>query len=271
MRQPRSTILRGCRALLLPAGLLSILKAATFRNVSTVPAYNIFNYAIGLFGFTASMKLIELTFLKSRPQRRVLKKHPIKKGDAPPASNGETVRTEQMPGIRDALSYLADPRGICWDTGLEAFFAPETRDLSNAKNFLRQTLWRAVTCFMIFDIAQTLLQCIPNTTLGTPQGGSIFFSHLSPIPRYAVSTILSVTTCWVIYFAMDAIHCMITIVAVGLFKQDPSEYPPLFWNPWQATSLRNFWSKRWHAAFKVSGPLHSSYSGRIIDTFPLLA
>jgi hypothetical protein len=253
MRQPKSFILKALRLFLLPSGLLSILKATTFCNVSTRPAYNVYNYAVGLFGFTASMKLIELTFLESRPQRKPVQNH-HKKDPKPQQSNGLKHHNEPQPGILDALSYLADPRGIRWDTGNDSFFGPEPRDLTNRSKFLSQTFWWTVCCFLFFDTAQTILQCIPNTTFGTPQGGSIFFQDLSPIPRYTVSTIISVTTCWVIFFAMEAIHGMITLVCVGLFGQDPAEYPPLFWRPWQACSLRNFWSKRWHAGFKVSLP-----------------
>lgn len=42
------------------------------------------------------------------------------------------------------------------------------------------------------------------------------------------------------------VYYLVTLLAVFLLHHDPTSWPPIFDQPWAATSLHDFWSKRWH-------------------------
>ncbi|KAI6138128.1 hypothetical protein BKA82DRAFT_4021827 [Pisolithus tinctorius] len=37
-----------------------------------------------------------------------------------------------------------------------------------------------------------------------------------------------------------------TFFGVAVLQQDPAQWPPVFYEPWNADSLRDFWGYRWH-------------------------
>ncbi len=52
------------------------------------------------------------------------------------------------------------------------------------------------------------------------------------------------------YCALQSEYDAATLIGVVVFRQDPSEWPPLFDDPWLSTSLSQFWARRWHQVFK---------------------
>ncbi|KAF9267677.1 hypothetical protein L218DRAFT_640526 [Marasmius fiardii PR-910] len=42
------------------------------------------------------------------------------------------------------------------------------------------------------------------------------------------------------------------LACIMLLQQTPSQWPPIFDSPLKATSVTNFWSKRWHQIFRHS-------------------
>jgi hypothetical protein len=54
------------------------------------------------------------------------------------------------------------------------------------------------------------------------------------------------------YAVIQWIYDLNTINVILLFRQSPSQWPPLFDAPWRATSLSKFWGKGWHQLFRSS-------------------
>lgn len=220
IKQPRDALGETIRMLLLPFGLYAYLVSSTFRDFSMgVPGLNPVNYAIGLGGFTSSMKLVEMTFLRKSPKR-----------DGAPAS------------WRDVLSYLSDPRGIHWDVDSKPPRAAERRNVKNKKMFLSTTLWWLVQDLVIADLCQVVFEVV-QPSIATAKGGSIFDPTL-PVPhRYIVSSLLTITMGLEVYVAIDGGYQAFTLGSVGLFGGDPVDYPPIFDKPWAATSVRQLWTR----------------------------
>ncbi|KAG8905497.1 hypothetical protein FRB99_008842 [Tulasnella sp. 403] len=253
-------IAQATRFLLLPLGIYSVLVVCTSRDYSSgIPALNAYNYGIGLLGFVTAMKLIEVTFLKQPPKRVVaLPRVTTPESDDTSSSGGNSkngakdcFREEVIPpSVSEAFAYLCDPRGISYDFGARAFQPPEWRDVNNRTTFLLSTLWRVILRSCAMDAIQVAFRMIPGTTIGSPQGGSIFIPSL-PLPwRYVVSSAITIATGFCVYCGLNIGHDLITLFRVGVLGDDPSYYPPLFWRPWEAASLRELWSKRWHALFR---------------------
>lgn len=202
-------------------------------------------------------------FLRQRPKRVDVRAAEKKKtDDEKPLSNGNGVQNgqnghlgpvtngwhggESEPDVTwtEVFWYLCDPRGITYDFGATAFKAPEWRDVNNRTSFLLSTVWQVARLLIMLDIFQTLMQSIPGTTAGTPQGGSIYIDGVSTPLRYLISTLMSLSMGSAIYCGMDMMHDVFTLASVGLFGQDPAEHPPLFWEPMKGTSLHQLWGRR---------------------------
>jgi hypothetical protein len=67
-----------------------------------------------------------------------------------------------------------------------------------------------------------------------------------------------------IYAAIQAMYQFSALFSLIFFRHSPSQWPPLFDHPWFATSLSQFWSRRWHQLFK---DIFVSFGG---DTLALL-
>lgn len=44
----------------------------------------------------------------------------------------------------------------------------------------------------------------------------------------------------------EMVYQLVTLVMISVAQHHPSSWPPLFDAPWAATSLHEYWSKRWH-------------------------
>jgi len=45
-------------------------------------------------------------------------------------------------------------------------------------------------------------------------------------------------------------YYMLSFWGLLVFRNDPTEWPPIFDSPWLSTSLAEFWAQRWHQAFR---------------------
>jgi hypothetical protein len=52
---------------------------------------------------------------------------------------------------------------------------------------------------------------------------------------------------------------ILTLVCVGLLGHNPASWPPLFDEPWLATSLADFWGKRWHQTLRETFFIFGGY------------
>ncbi|KAF9067196.1 membrane bound O-acyl transferase family-domain-containing protein [Rhodocollybia butyracea] len=140
-------------------------------------------------------------------------------------------------------------RGIGWNWS-QVHLAPETRPTSSKTTFVLWTLASLCLHIPVFDALHYAVQSFGPTTFGTINGGSIFDDTLSPLLRYSRSTFISFLSGLVIYCAIRITYDVATVFGIVVLRQHPTQWPPIFNSPWRATSLSQFWSKRWHQLFR---------------------
>jgi hypothetical protein len=64
------------------------------------------------------------------------------------------------------------------------------------------------------------------------------------------SSIIATLCAFGVYSVLSATEGLFTVLGVLLFWQHPNQWPPSFDSPWRATSLRDFWSRRWHQWYR---------------------
>lgn len=165
--------------------------------------------------------------------------------------------TTEKPGVpaltqslKDATDLCFNLRGIGWDWSHGLKVPPETRDTSSRSRFILSTIWWTLQSTFLFDISLYAVQWFSPTTFGSPAGGSIFEDTLPPLMRYARAASITTLFGFVAYWMIDCLYHGFTIVGVLIFKQHPSEWPPLFDRPFLSSSLNEFWSTRWHQGFR---------------------
>ncbi|KAK0450438.1 uncharacterized protein EV420DRAFT_1563554 [Desarmillaria tabescens] len=122
---------------------------------------------------------------------------------------------------------LTSLRGIGWNWGANVYIPPERRPTSSR---------------FVLPVRSRL------TRLASVGGGTILDGPL-PTLRSTYITLLSVV---VMYCAMQSEYDAATP------SWHPTEWPPLFDDPWLSTSLSQFWARRWHQALK---PVYVSFGG----------
>ncbi|KAK7051026.1 hypothetical protein VNI00_005138 [Paramarasmius palmivorus] len=151
----------------------------------------------------------------------------------------------------DAFHLLCSARGIGWNWSKGLHVPAHTRPTSGRVIFLLYTTTSLIAHLMAMDIIHYYIQTFPQLHLtACPRGATIFAEELPPLQRYALSTYISLLAGPVIYCTVQLGYDLATIIGVGIFQQNPMDWPPMFDHPWKATSLRDFWAKRWHQFFR---------------------
>ncbi|KZT08763.1 uncharacterized protein LAESUDRAFT_735884 [Laetiporus sulphureus 93-53] len=162
-------------------------------------------------------------------------------------------------GIRDAFEVAFTMRGIGWDFGVGLYVPPDPRPQERGP-FLKATASSLLWHYLIVDICNSLLKLTPG--VGSPSGGSMFYTSL-PIPlRYVVSTGIHIVCGTLLMCGMDAVNELLTLIFVALFSQSPAAWPPISHAPWCSTSLHELWGHRWHQALRYVFFVFGGYAGR---------
>jgi len=199
-----------------------------------------------------SMRAIEWTFYQ-KPLRRMHTTSTLYNGDALSVKNNhEKARPTLRNALWDACDLMSNFRGIDWNWSQGIHLPKETRPTSSTRAFLTRTSLSAIVHFAIFDISVHYVRAFSPATFGGPYGGSIFDTSLPPIARYARSSAVTLLSGIMFYAVIQWIYDLNTINIVLLFRQSPSQWPPLFDAPWGATSVSDFWGKGWHQLFRSS-------------------
>lgn len=149
----------------------------------------------------------------------------------------------------DACDLISNFRGINWNWSHGSYIPVETRSTKSTLRFLAHTVLSAVLHCAILDISISVVRSFSPTTFGSPDGGSIFDGSL-PFLRYARSTTITIWSGIIFYAAIQMVYDLNTINFILLFRQSPSQWPPIFDAPWAATSVSEFWGRRWHQLFR---------------------
>ncbi|GJJ14066.1 hypothetical protein Clacol_008323 [Clathrus columnatus] len=151
--------------------------------------------------------------------------------------------TTFMVALSEANTLMSTVRGIGIEHGKAIPLPPETRSLEK-RLFLKATFFMFLRSYILFDLLEFTLKLTPP--LRTYKGGSIYVESL-PIPqRLILAMFIHISTGCFIIEVMQAAYFFATLMGVGVLNQSPSLWPPIFYHPWQAESLQEFWGKRWH-------------------------
>ena len=148
--------------------------------------------------------------------------------------------------LLDAIDLSVNLRGIGWSWSRLPI--PPTESRPSLTFFLR-TLVSSLFHLVLLDVTHRLLQLFGPNTIDSPVGGSIFDPSLSPLHRYSFSTLITFTVGFMIYASMQVIYQLFSLFSIILLSHSSSQWPPLFDHPWLATSLSQFWARRWHQLF----------------------
>ncbi len=148
----------------------------------------------------------------------------------------------------DALDLVVNLRGIGWSWSKGLKLPGETRNTSSKPAFLLSTLKSFLFYLLAFDICHYVVQSFGPQTIASARGGSIWDPSLHPFMSLLRSFIISGLSGMTIHLSITAAYHFITILGV-LLGQSPNAWPPLFFNPYIATSILDFWG-RWHQLFR---------------------
>ncbi|GAB1522398.1 hypothetical protein RhiTH_005514 [Rhizoctonia solani] len=254
--------------------LVSIALASTWNLCTnyalTDPWMNTFNFGICVAGFTTFMKLVEITVLHK-----------------PPKYNGGVPCSEPSflcaRCLKNSISYMLDIKCMYWENDSLCPVPSDDRGDASHLQFYTHTFLLFIKHLLICDTLHTIIESIG--TLGTPQGDTIFRRTFAitknlklSVPHPAISAVYIAFMVGVfIWHFMSTVHCLCTLFTAPLACLPPSispysrpaavlkkEWPPLFDNPLAATSVRDFWSRRWHACFRRNFFITGAKPGAIV-------
>ena len=171
---------------------------------------------------------------------------------------GTMLRTPRLRGRPDAQSKLPQPlplffpgtwtpieldvllnmRGIGWQSGTP----PPSTGACSRRRWLLGRVRSFVSTLLLLDTLEAVL----HHPMLDPSRTAFYASHLGG----CVLTLLCGVT---IYTALQAGSGLVSVLAVGLMRQDVARWEPgLLSSPWEAESVSEFWSCRWHHLFRQS-------------------
>ncbi|KAG2340937.1 hypothetical protein BDR05DRAFT_966180 [Suillus weaverae] len=137
-----------------------------------------------------------------------------------------------------------------WDWSQGLYVPPETHSTSSRLAFSTSALVSGLKHSLLCGAIHSTVQSFSPHTFGSVDGGTIFDDSLPPHLRYLRSSTIATLCAFSIYSVLQAGYELTIVLCVLLFRQHPDQCPPSFHSPWRATSLREFWSRRWHQWFR---------------------
>ncbi|KAG1859128.1 hypothetical protein C8R48DRAFT_714675 [Suillus tomentosus] len=148
--------------------------------------------------------------------------------------------------VLDTIDLICNPRGCGWDWSQGLYIPPETHPTSSRLAFATSVLVSGLKHSFLCGALHSAVKSFSPDTFGSVDGGTIFDDSLPPHLRYLRSSIIATLCAFTSYSILQASYEITTVICVLIFRQHPDQWPPSFDSPWRATSLREFWSRRWH-------------------------
>lgn len=144
-----------------------------------------------------------------------------------------------------AGNLAVGPRELDWQGPSKPKTLRKPYPFQRRSSFIRH---RALSFGLHLVLSDFLLLALQSFSpeIGTPEGGSVFDPSLPASRRYLRSTLMTLFLGSSIYTMTRTFYDGISVVGVFIFRQSPSQWPPLFSSPWRATSLKELWGERWH-------------------------
>lgn len=232
------------RLAVLPLTLWMTFRGAT--RVDTIVMFNndrliYWNQGLVLILMVMGMRAIAWSFQR-KPFRRV------------------TVTTSQVEATQtpssiiqlaiDAFELILNLRGCGWNWSKGLKLPPETRPTSSTAAFILSIFISLILYTVIFDVFHYSVQWFSPLTLGSAKGGTIFDLSIPFAQRYLRSSTITFLSGLTIYGALQVAYHVCTLLGVLVFRQHILLWPPMFKDPWFATSLTEFWAECWHQLFR---------------------
>ncbi|KAF9446307.1 hypothetical protein P691DRAFT_804382 [Macrolepiota fuliginosa MF-IS2] len=237
---------RSLRVTLLPVSLWSFFRTATHidlvHGLKHREGLVYWNQGLLLAMTTAAGRCITWSY-QQKPFRRLYRIP----GEVRLKDSSTVDRLDRLWDAFDLASNLRG-HGWSWSRGLQV--PQETRPTHPRSAFLFTTLSNFIKYMLIADHIHWIIQWFGPTTLGAPLGGTIHDFSLPPIHNLFRSTLLSFLCGLLVCASIQTAYEFLTLVGVGIFNQHPLQWPPMFDSPWLATSLTEFWARRWHQIFR---------------------
>jgi hypothetical protein len=243
------------RFALLPVTLLCAYRAGSSLDLSFgIPNYRYLNQGLVLAIFTLSMRSTAWAFANKPYKRIALQPNKTFNGDATSSStNNQLTNVDDTPlstATWNAWDLSVNLRGIGWNWAYGLRIPKSSREAESKLEFLLSTFVKLLFYALAFDATSGAARDFSPETFGSVDGGTIFDASLPPLSRYTRSTIVTILSGWTAYFVIELVYQIHAIEFVLLFRQTPSQWPPLFDTPWLSTSLTSFWGHRWHQLFR---------------------
>jgi hypothetical protein len=174
-------------------------------------------------------------------------KKPLKRYELPKGQGQDTPveRPLSLPTtLLDAFELLCNPRGIGWLWSRTPFPRRSTPSPSIAATSAQLLL----ECTAI-DASQHIIQYV-CPSVNNPGGGSLFDPSLGPVRSIAWAAFATFWGGVWVYASVDAGYLIAMLIGRLVFRQPASQWPPFMRRPWLSTSIREFWSYRWHQALR---------------------
>ncbi|KAH9481892.1 O-Mevalon transferase yanI [Psilocybe cubensis] len=178
-----------------------------------------------------------------------------------PESGGRITQKPLKERIRWAFYLYTNIRGIGW-AHEPAFLHPAPSRSTPIRAFVIRRLFYALLCAAVEFISYVLLAS--NPALNTP--GKVAFSA-APFHWRVMGTLAFGGASSSRIFCVS---CVVSAVVVGLGFSTPERWPSLFGSPFQAWSVRQFWSMASDAEKGTSKPTSSPSSNSPLQTLSKL-
>ncbi|KIY50443.1 hypothetical protein FISHEDRAFT_38708, partial [Fistulina hepatica ATCC 64428] len=247
-RRPNTHFLR---IMILPIAMLSAVASSCRYYFNSEPNIMLgLNWSTGLLALVGVGRAIRYAI----PRKGILKVGEIEPGLFKDGSTREQIVSWAPAWLYDSVELLATGRGLGWEFGEGVYIPPYNKPLER-NAFLRATCLEFAKYFFTYDILETFLKLFPG--VGSPEGGSMYYSNLAPVPRFLVATCIHSAMGYFVYAMFQLYYSLFALIGVGLCRSDPASWPPLFSSPLFCASMHELWAQGWqqllHPTFYVWG------------------
>ncbi|KIK92099.1 hypothetical protein PAXRUDRAFT_830283 [Paxillus rubicundulus Ve08.2h10] len=196
---------------------------------------------IGSLSSISTVHQASMFIITTRTLQWTLQKEPLKRHIRPAGATPSIVM--------DALDLTVNLRGYGWDWSKGLYVPRETRPSTHTK-FVAYAIFSAGLHAFLCGVLHSALQSFSPDAFGPTIGGTIFDETLPFFANYLRASIISTLVAFGLYCAMQLGYDLCIIPAVLILRQDPAQWPPAFERPWLATSVGDFWGRRWHQFYR---------------------
>jgi hypothetical protein len=223
---------------------------ASAFGLSNALRISFLNFMFVLALWAIGLRCFEWTFIIDKPLRRY--EMPLEKKS----------RKERPPTLfnvlNDAVDLLFNFRGLGWAWSSEPFYEDP-----NPPRSIPHQFFKLAVKVVSLDATHYLVQLIRPSAYRL-EGDTIFDYTLDPLPHFL--TVLSISACGMIliYSSVDIMYQFCALIGQILFGQSLAQWPRIANRPWLATSVTEFWGRRWHQFFRHFFVVYGSRPGKKI-------